>query len=667
MLLTATANLADVPDWIEQGPGPINNGQTEGIPGNPVVGSVQALAPDPGDANILFAGGSNGGVWRTTNALAGTPMWTPLTDSFPSLSIGGMGMNPADPNELIAAIGNRASGGFDALPTAGGDLVGALYTTDALAATPTWTVLSNTISGSNNQAVAARNGYLLVAGTGGVYRSTDGGATFNLLSGADILPTGAVLDLFGDPGDADRFYVAGKFGVFRCDDLSAANPTWTDVTDATMSIGATTNNIRIGIHDDGVTNVVYVGAVNSGQLAAVTWSTNQGGSWMPMDVPSIFIGGNIVGIQPDEGEDEGEDPGSQGRIHFSLVADPNDANLVYVGGDAQSGTGPDNDMFPNPIGAQTYSGNLFRGDRSVAQGSNANPVLVSAQWTPVTDSFTAGGSAPHADSRRMVFDAAGNLLESDDGGVYRRTSPANAGGDWSSVNGNLRVTEFWTVSFDTVNNVVFGGAQDTGTEEQSATNSFTYDEITKGDGFFSAVDNTSVANQSVRYTMGNTFKSFRRRVFDNTNSQVGATATVQLAAAATPGTAQSGLNATDQMASAKLNVFVLNATDPRLMMVGATGLYEDNNPAGNAGDIIADVTPATMTGFVRESLTADAVLERITPRSPGSARKTANCSSGARPATSSSGPRAAPDRFPTSCSIRTIGRPRTSCKATTFS
>src|SRR5262249_4051539 len=61
----------------------------------------------------------------------------------------------------------------------------------------------------------------------------------------------------------------------------------------------------------------------------------------------------------------------------------------------------------------------------------------------------------------------------------------------------------------------------------------------------------------------------------------------------------SGLNAADQGAAANLNVFVLNAIDPRLMMIGANGVYEDNNPSGNAGDVIANVTPAGMFGFVR--------------------------------------------------------------------
>ena len=63
-------------------------------------------------------------------------------------------------------------------------------------------------------------------------------------------------------------------------------------------------------------------------------------------------------------------------------------------------------QFPNSIGANNFSGRLFRCDASLATGS---------QCTPLTHIGTASNSSPHADSREMTFDAAGNLIETDDG------------------------------------------------------------------------------------------------------------------------------------------------------------------------------------------------------------------------------------------------------------
>jgi hypothetical protein len=60
-----------------------------------VSGRVTALAVDPCDAtgNTVYAGGADGGVWVSFNALSGKPVtWQPLTDDQPSLSTGALAM-----------------------------------------------------------------------------------------------------------------------------------------------------------------------------------------------------------------------------------------------------------------------------------------------------------------------------------------------------------------------------------------------------------------------------------------------------------------------------------------------------------------------------------------------------------------------------------------------
>src|SRR5262245_10375542 len=109
--------------WIEQGPGIIRNGQTEGIPDNPVVGAVNAVvAATPTDGNVVYIGTVNGGVWKTTNATAAPPTWTPLTDHlsfvgvFPGLSIASLAMSPTDPNTLFAGTGSTSAEAFEGGP-----------------------------------------------------------------------------------------------------------------------------------------------------------------------------------------------------------------------------------------------------------------------------------------------------------------------------------------------------------------------------------------------------------------------------------------------------------------------------------------------------------------------------------------------------------------------
>src|SRR5207249_4448747 len=102
----------------------------------------------------------------------------------------------------------------------------------------------------------------------------------------------------------------------------------------------------------------------------------------------------------------------QGFVHFSMVADPYDTNIVYIGGDTQPGGGKDGDPpFPNSVGANQHTARLLRGDFKFGQDQRQ----ISA-WEAITDRNTSNQSSPHADSRGMVFQGL-HLIEVDDGGI----------------------------------------------------------------------------------------------------------------------------------------------------------------------------------------------------------------------------------------------------------
>lgn len=99
--------------WIAQGPGPDNHANNVQIPPlNPVSGAVQAVVASRTDPNLVYVGSVNGGVWKTTDATAPNPRWTPLTDvKLPGLSIGSLAVSPLDPNTFYAGTGTRAAWG----------------------------------------------------------------------------------------------------------------------------------------------------------------------------------------------------------------------------------------------------------------------------------------------------------------------------------------------------------------------------------------------------------------------------------------------------------------------------------------------------------------------------------------------------------------------------
>ncbi len=67
---------------------------------NPAAGAINAIVPSPTDSGVVFAGTVSGGVWKTSNATAAIPTWTPLTDmtalNLPQLPINSLAMSPVD-------------------------------------------------------------------------------------------------------------------------------------------------------------------------------------------------------------------------------------------------------------------------------------------------------------------------------------------------------------------------------------------------------------------------------------------------------------------------------------------------------------------------------------------------------------------------------------------
>lgn len=509
--------------WQAQGPGPIIFGQTENVtPDNEVVGAIHTLLTHPTDPDIIYAGAVNGGIWKTTNATDGQPTWTPLTDDLPSLSVGAMAFDSADDTFQTIYAG---TGRFSSIRREGGEPIGLVKTTDGGA---TWSTLDGggrlfdkNISGlavKGNQIVVSVNAaFFFTAPEPGIFRSNDGGQTFTSISTGDGsssgLPAGASNDLAQDPSDPDRLFtsvifaegVGGTSGLYRSDNFGAS---WVKVSNAAIEAlfldddgNNRISNVEFAV---GQSNNVYAAVVARGRLDGLFRSANGGGNWTAMDLPTTTEDGIDVGIHP----------GGQGGIHLSIAADPSNASIVYVGGDRQPRLNEfsDNDEvngFPNSIGAQNFSGRLFRGDAALPSGS---------QWTPLTHSGTQSNSSPHADSREMAFDANGDLIETDDGGIYRRTQPQSNTGDWFSLNGDLQSTEYHGVAYDTVSNIIFGGAQDVGTSSQLPAFGQTFETLAQGDGGDPGVDDISSSEQSTRFISFQNFSSLRRLVFDDSNT-----------------------------------------------------------------------------------------------------------------------------------------------------
>jgi hypothetical protein len=448
------------------------------------------VLPHPKSSNILYVGAVNGGIWKTTNAMDPNPHWVPLTDNMASLSIGAMAFDHSDAsyNTIVVGIGSQSSDG-----RLGGFHMGVLRTTDGGAS---WANLGvNVLYGYRIAGIVANGNVISVCAVGYGLLSTQlyqNGATFySKDTGASWTQSNSesCTDMMADPMIPTNVFRASlPSGIVTSKDSGV---TWSVgvLPNYPSRFNETIKNIRIGVRNVGTKQaphyLIFAGFLSK-TLQGLYRGDNPGASgwtWMELDTPKTNDNGTINGLNPVFENNPGEGgngdnhhykkPGGQGTIHFSIVGDIINPSIVYVGGDRQPTGGNATDpSWPNGIGAYNYDGRLFRCDSSLAPGS---------QCTPLTHRYAANNSAPHADSRDMFFDAAGRIIESDDGGVYFRDTPSLTTGAWGSLLGNLQVQEAQGAAY-IGNNMFATGNQDTGTTYGIGGGNTSWISLGQGDG-----------------------------------------------------------------------------------------------------------------------------------------------------------------------------------------
>lgn len=503
------------PSWIFQGPAPQLNAQQDTVnvsqEQESVSGAVTAIATSPTNADLVYLGSANGGVWKSTNATAANPTWLPLTDNLRSLSIGigALALDPTDPTGQTVLAG---TGRYSGYANIGDDLVGLYYTNNGGS---TWTTISTGPSTwmtvANITGVAVRGNTLLAAADGsnyGLFRTTGGPAgNWTELSGTGILPKARASSIVGDPANPNRLYVTftgASGGIFRTDDLGN---NWTNVSSGITAISSSTTAFNAGVFNNGSTSVVSVvlnGTVNGAVSNAIYRSVN-GGAFAPLDVPMqfqntynnfqiavdktnpdvLYVGGGyiIVANNPFLAAanriDASKPSGSQitllyGGVSTKLSAAINStATTLTVG--STSGF-PATLPFPITIDSEQLTVNAVVGTvLTVTRGANGTTAAPHSSGAVVSGYPTYG--APHVDINYLATDAAGGLLLGTHGSLYRLPEPgrsASATNYWTAQNGNLAVSEIHSIAYDPVTHTLIAGLQDNCVVYQTAPGSTTW-------------------------------------------------------------------------------------------------------------------------------------------------------------------------------------------------
>ncbi|HEV2748933.1 MAG TPA: hypothetical protein VGV12_00260 [Gemmatimonadales bacterium] len=396
------------------------------------VDDIEAVADDP---RIIFVGAASGGVFRSLN---NGVTWEPVFDAFgTALSVGAIAIAPSDPHTVWVGTGEANN-----------------------RQTSTW--------------------------GDGVYRSLDGGTTWQHRGLGDTQSIGRVVI---DPHDPRTVFVAAvghlwgpndERGLYRTKDGGA---TWQRV----LGVDANTGVIDVALGADGHTLFAATyerrrrafGFVGGGPESGIWRSLDAGDTWVRVS--------------------QGLPTGNTGRIGLAIArSDPRIVYAViehHEGGVFRSSDGGATWTRQNRLNERgTYYGQI----RVDPVNPDRVWLLLTTLYLSIDGGKTFTGDSlavrVHADNHALWIDPRQpeHMILGNDGGVFVTYDGAR---DWDAVN-NLPIGQFYDIAIDGRDPYwIYGGLQDQGTFMfPSGTHSrgtLTDEGVTflgYGDGFQVAVD-----------------------------------------------------------------------------------------------------------------------------------------------------------------------------------
>lgn len=510
-------------------------------------GRVTALAIDPGcTANScrLWVAAAGGGIWRTDNALSNSgPTWTFVSGSFGTNAIGTLTYDAAH-TTLYAGTGEpNASGDSEAgvgvyKSTDGGttwtklaDAVTALstpgngtYTGDAFAGRSIGSIVvdpnnANVIYVSSTRGVRGVSSVTGGATTSpptprppfGLFKSTDGGATFSFIWNGNGTIRG-VNHVELDPGyDTNSTLYAGAFqqGIWRSTD---GGSTWTQIF-APTSPAENTDRSEFAVTFTNSHTRMYVGDGSTGVNPSEFFRSDE----VETGTPTFKLLSNPSRLNPYYATYNY----CEGQCWYDnfVVTPPGHPDVVYLGGSFQYG----------------FYG-LRSNGQAVLHSTNAGEHFYDMTWDSTTNPLppgqccatgnTTAANGIHPDQHALVVSPTnpGLFFEGSDGGLvrsdgtftditYQCDQRFNEGAIGAlsdtachnmlaqvpttlySLNAGLSTLQFQSVSYNPLDplNSLQGGTQDNGT--WSYTGSTTWNQEIYGDGGQSGFDAANPAHR----------------------------------------------------------------------------------------------------------------------------------------------------------------------------
>jgi hypothetical protein len=330
-------------------------------------GRARKIIVDPTDANIVYFATSGGGVWKTRNALATVgatsgPSWTPITEGIVSLSIGSLAMNPGNHNSLVLGLGDPfdvQTPGYNILTSDDGGITWSGST--ALSGSYPLSGFIYTATTVKDLAFDPGGQTVLAATDAGLFRSTQGGVGANWtlidVESTAHTPQDCWSIAYAGPGGTGTWVLSSIDGtsaggkVWRSTDGGA---TWSDVTGSIIGTDVGRITLTAAAQGAGQAWRVYGLASNKAQSDQkdVFRSDNAGSTWSSLNMHGCGTSAcaGEAPTNPTDGSLPGQPSPHQLDLNFThyqaaynhmLVADPANADIVFIGGNLAMGRSKD--------------------------------------------------------------------------------------------------------------------------------------------------------------------------------------------------------------------------------------------------------------------------------------------------------------------------------------
>lgn len=449
------------------------------------AGRTKAIGIDPRNEDVILAGGTSGGMYRTTD---GGVSWTLVSSPQSNPSITGVAQDPTaqDTWYYITGEGKESVNTNQASQQYIGS--GVFKSTDNGV---TWSQLSDTKpentqqfgEGNNSDwqicddiAIDPLNGAVLVTNMGGIYRSANGGSTWTKVFGLDGDPR------FGDAVHIDVatvepegaspavvFYAGAhntdtdeKNGFYRSDN----GISWSQLSEPDNGFTGTWERIRVSISPSNTDIVWFLAHGDQLRLDDLTLKPDRLLKYQHSNTTWSELTDNLPAVGGSVGDFE-----TQGAYNMVLKVSPDDEDHVFIG---DINLWRSTDGFTTALDASDWVGG-YSPLNNVSQYPNHHPDVHELVFFP-------------SDPDKVLSGHDGGLSVTTNILATNTTHPVS----WTNLNNGMYTTQAYAISIDpTTENsaVIVAGFQDNGnfaTDNISETANWS-EQPHGGDGAWNAV------------------------------------------------------------------------------------------------------------------------------------------------------------------------------------